>query len=57
MSKKTKAQIEQEMKEELLKQGVDVNYIDNFGDVYGDDDDPTPTNIKNNYNQGDEDCD
>lgn len=38
-SKKTKEQIEIEMKEELRKQGVDTNFIDNYGDVYSSDDD------------------
>ena len=38
-SKKTQAQIEREMKDELRKQGIDVDFQDNFGDVYGDDDD------------------
>jgi hypothetical protein len=40
-SKKTKEQIEIEMKEELRKQGVDTNFIDDYGDVYGVDDDFT----------------
>tara|TARA_R110000823_G_scaffold204407_1_gene335397 strand:- start:8 stop:190 length:183 start_codon:yes stop_codon:yes gene_type:complete len=38
-SKKTKEQIEIEMKEELRKQGVDIKLIDDFGDVYSSDDD------------------
>ena len=38
-SKKTKKQIEEDMKNELRKQGVDVDFQDNFGDVYGSDDD------------------
>tara|TARA_R110001592_G_scaffold152222_1_gene379580 strand:+ start:1347 stop:1526 length:180 start_codon:yes stop_codon:yes gene_type:complete len=37
-SKKTKKQIEEEMKDELRKQGVDVDFQDDFGDVYGNDD-------------------
>ena len=38
-SKKTKKQIEEEMKDELRKQGVDVDFQDDFGDVYNSDDD------------------
>ena len=38
-SKKTKKQIEEEMKNELRKQGVDVDFQDDFGDVYNSDDD------------------
>ena len=38
-SKKTKKQIEEEMKNELRKQGVDVDFQDDFGDVYSSDDD------------------
>ena len=38
-SKKTKKQIEEEMKNELRKQGVNVDFQDDFGDVYGSDDD------------------
>tara|TARA_Y100000389_G_scaffold80080_1_gene76818 strand:- start:15 stop:197 length:183 start_codon:yes stop_codon:yes gene_type:complete len=38
-SKKTKKQIEEDMKNELRKQGVDVDFQDDFGDVYGGDDD------------------
>jgi len=38
-SKKTKKQIEEEMKNELRKQGGDVDFQDDFGDVYNSDDD------------------
>ena len=38
-SKKTKKQIEEDMKNELHKQGVDVDFQDDFGDVYSSDDD------------------
>ena len=38
-SKKTKKQIEEDMKNELRKQGVDVDFQDDFGDVYSSDDD------------------
>ena len=37
-SKKTKKQIEEDMKNELRKQGVDVDFQDDFGDVYSSDD-------------------
>jgi len=49
-SKKTQAQIEREMKDELRKQGIDVDFQDNFGDVYGDDDDCIIT-YKDNYDE------
>ena len=38
-SKKTKKQIEEDMKNELRKQGVDVDFQDDFGYVYSSDDD------------------
>jgi hypothetical protein len=50
-SKKTKEQIEIEMKEELRKQGVDTNFIDDYGDVYGVDDDFTSTKTKDSYDE------
>jgi hypothetical protein len=49
-SKKTKKQIEEDMKNELRKQGVDVDFQDNFGDVYGSDDDCTIT-YKDSYDE------
>jgi len=49
-SKKTKNQIEEDMKNELRKQGVDVDFQDNFGDVYGSDDDCTIT-YKDSYDE------
>jgi len=54
-SKKTQAQIEREMREELRKQGIDVDFQDNFGDVYGSDDDCMIT-YKDSYDEyGDDD--
>ena len=50
-SKKTKEQIEIEMKEELRKQGVNVDFQDDFGDVYGVDDDFTSTKAKDSYDE------
>jgi hypothetical protein len=50
-SKKTKEQIEIEMKEELRKQGVDTNFIDDYGDVYGGDDDFTLIKSKDSYDE------
>lgn len=50
-SKKTKKQIEEDMKNELRKQGVDTNFIDNYGDVYGVDDDFTSTKTKDSYDE------
>ena len=38
-SKKTKKQIEEDMKDELRKQGVNVDFQDDFGDVYSNDGD------------------
>tara|TARA_B100000900_G_scaffold336905_1_gene298759 strand:- start:1558 stop:1734 length:177 start_codon:yes stop_codon:yes gene_type:complete len=48
-SKKTQAQIEREMKSELRKQGIDVDFQDDFGDVYGNDDDVIT--YKDNYDE------
>jgi hypothetical protein len=50
-SKKTKEQIEIEMKEELRKQGVDTNFIDDYGDVYGVNDDFTLIKSKDSYDE------
>jgi len=50
-SKKTQAQIEREMREELRKQGIDVDFQDNFGDVYGSDDDDCMITYKDNYDE------
>jgi len=50
-SKKTKKQIEEEMKNELRKQGVNVDFQDDFGDVYGVDDDFTSTKAKDSYDE------
>ena len=50
-SKKTKEQIEIEMKEELRKQGVDIKLINDYGDVYGVDDDFTSTKAKDSYDE------
>jgi hypothetical protein len=54
-SKKTKKQIEEEMKNELRKQGVDVDFQDDFGDVYSSSDDDLLSKFKDSKSEYEDD--